>query len=348
VIVLEKTAPAVELRENQEVETMDEGILADAALRYGVSVRQLKPIAGGNFNHVFEVPAGEGNHILRLMPPNEQLDLASIQAVMEWMAYLAGHGAPVPAPVRSAGGRLVEQAGPGGATLVTAVRKSNGVRGETLPFECWDDRLFTALGRAAGKLHALAKEYSPPAALQRPDWEAAGNCYNPEEPADPAAAWVWELRKQVLESIRRLPKDRDSYGLIHADLHGGNFFVDVPSGAITVFDFDDCVHGWFVMDLAMSLFDMLVLYPGADRAGFAARFLKCLLSGYLSENFLSAYWIKQLPSFLKLLEIGIYLMVYQDADPDDRESWVGKFMQGRKERMQAGLPYVELDFAAYP
>ena len=49
-----------------------------------------------------------------------------------------------------------------------------------------------------------------------------------------------------------LRQESDAYGLVHADLHMGNFFVD-HSGQMTVFDFDDCCFHWFGYDCAVSV-----------------------------------------------------------------------------------------------
>ena len=54
-----------------------------------------------------------------------------------------------------------------------------------------------------------------------------------------------------------LPKDDDCYGLIHADIHQGNFFVD-ENDNITIFDFDDCHYHWFAYDLAVPLFGLAI------------------------------------------------------------------------------------------
>jgi len=323
-------------------------LLEEAARLYGARVVELKPLSGGNYNRVYEFTRDGEPCILRLAPPDDEIDTASLQAVLEWQQYLADHGGPAPEPVRSLRGLLVEHAGAQGEVLVTAVRKARGLPGEWLPFERWNEELFRSLGRATGKMHALAKDYRPAVgAPLRPLWDAASNCFNPRPSPDISLAPVWGLRRQVLEELHCLPRERDGFGLIHADLHSGNFLVDEASGEITVFDFDDCAYGWFGMDIAMSLLDMLVLYPGPDREAFAARYLRAFLADYRSENPLSAFWVMQTPLFLKLLELGLYLMLYADYEPGETDSWIGRFMHGRRERLEAGLPFVELDFSAF-
>ncbi len=127
--------------------------------------------------------------------------------------------------------------------------------------------------------------------------------------------------------------------------HFGNFFVDPADGfAVTVFDFDDCGYGWAIMDTATQLFDVLVLYDGPDREGFARHFLTHYLGGYRTQRNIDPFWFAQLPHFLKLLEISYYALLAPITTPGEDDFWVAKFMPGRRERIEADVPYVELDF----
>lgn len=321
-------------------------IIDETAQRYGIPVAGLAPMEGGHVTHVYSFTKDGKDYVLRVTPPNDEIDLPAMRAILPWMHFLAEGGAAVAAPVLSQNGNLIELIEQDGKTYIAvAFERAPGVRGEELTFGQWNDALFERLGQTAGKMHALAKAYTPANAdLKRPDWDVAGNCYNPLEAFPPEEAVVAEKQARLFEIVQTLPRDRDNYGMIHADLHGGNFFVDAATGAITVFDFDDCAYGWFAMDIAMSVFDMLVLYPGADREVFTLRFLRSYLKGYLAENALDAFWLGQLPYFLKLLEIGVYAQVYAYHDLDDTESWVGRFMANRKYRIEHDVPYVDIDF----
>jgi Ser/Thr protein kinase RdoA (MazF antagonist) len=189
-----------------------------------------------------------------------------------------------------------------------------------------------------GKLHAVAGEYRPAAELRRPDWEEGENLFRSPTFADPNLA---ALAAAALERIRGLPQGPENYGMIHADLHFANFYVDVPARSITVFDFDDCCYGWYVMDLAVLLFDVLVLYEGPDREAFALDFMHSLLKGYRHE------WTTDLAGmadFLKLLEVNMFGTLAPRYQPG-QGWWSSRFMPGRGEAIQAGRPYVPLDFA---
>jgi len=46
---------------------------------------------------------------------------------------------------------------------------------------------------------------------------------------------------------------------------------------------------------------------------------------------------------MKFREIGQYVAMYRAADLENPEPWVARFMDGRRERIEQGLPYLELD-----
>jgi Ser/Thr protein kinase RdoA (MazF antagonist) len=255
------------------------------------------------------------------------------------MAHLAAHGAFVPEPLPSQSGTLVEVVpSPEGDWLAVSFTRAEGILSEELSLDQWDAGRFQILGTSVGKMHAIARGYIPSKGISYPGWESGGNLFGDQILHE---LWLKEKQSRVLDQIYSLPKPREAYGLIHCDLHFGNFFLDIPGQKITLIDFDDCAYGWFVMDIAVLLFDVLVLYTGSNKDEYGRHFLRNLLIGYLTENPLSNFWLEQLPLFLKLLEINVYDMVAKSY-PDDADDWVMKFMSGRKERLENDTPYLEL------
>jgi Ser/Thr protein kinase RdoA (MazF antagonist) len=317
--------------------------LSIAASLYGLSELDIQPMRGGHFAHVYSFRWEERDYILRLTPPNEDVDAQSQPSLLAWMAYLATHGASVPAPLVSRRNNLFEVIPTvDGKWLATAFTRAKGVLSEELPFEQWNGSLFRALGKAIGKVHAIARHYDPLDRLSYLQWDGGGNLFNRRIQNE---HWLKDKQARLLQCIQALPKPSEAYGLIHCDLHFGNFYIHATEQVVTLIDFDDCAYGWFSMDIAILLFDILVLYPGLDKEGFGRKFLRNFLNGYLDENPLSGFWMEQIPLFLKLLEINIYDMVakFYPHDPGD---WGKKFLSGRKERLENDLPYVVLDFAS--
>jgi Ser/Thr protein kinase RdoA (MazF antagonist) len=329
-------------------------LLAEAARIYGVPAEACRPLSGGNFATVYGFAQADRNLVLRLIPPNEDVDLETAQAIVGWMNHLATHGGYAPRPVASPQGAWVETIDRAeGRYLATVTEQAPGILCEELGEAQWSETLYASLGRTVGRVHTLAKDYTPqPDAHWPPEWDRGGNLFSPVKPLEGPLAHLHEKRQAVLRQVAHLPKDQESYGPIHADLHFGNFFVEAESGAITLIDFDDCACGWYVMDLAILLFDAVVLYPGADKEAFAERFLRCFLKGYLSEKPLSGFWLRQLPHFLKLLEIAVYAALYKAYTQGGMGGWGGKFMRGRQARVEGDIPYLGLDFerlaGAYP
>lgn len=313
--------------------------LHPAVTLYGISESDLHPLRGGHASHVYGFQRGDKNLVLRLTPPGDDIDVRAQKSILAWMAHLAAHGAFVPEPLASKNGNLVEVIPTAeGDWLAVAFNQADGTLSEEIPLEQWSENQFQWLGSSIGKMHAIARTYAPNAELDRPHWEAGGNLFNHPLKNEP---WLKERQSRLLEQVRALPKSADTYGLIHCDLHFGNFFLDLPGQKITIIDFDDCAYGWFIMDIAVQLFDVLVLYEGTDKAGYAHTFLRSFLSGYRVENPLSNFWLEQLPLFLKLLEINVYDMV-APSHPTNADEWVLKFMAARRERLEHDLPYADL------
>jgi Ser/Thr protein kinase RdoA (MazF antagonist) len=321
-------------------------ILDSAAALFGIKDTQIEPLHGGHFNHLYGFTQDSGSFVLRITPPSTEINSGEIKAVLDWMRYLAEHKASVPNPILSIDNNLVEIIEyEDQAYLAAVLEAADGTLSEEVKLEQWDDDLYQILGSTIGRIHNLASQYKPSnPANTRPAWNEIPNNFNPQSDPNSELMTINNRREALLNKIDRLPKDNENYGLIHGDLHFGNFFLDIPNKKITIFDFDDSVYSWYMMDIATLLFDILVIYPGTDRGELAANFLSNLLKGYSTEKPISSYWINQIPDFLKLLEIGIYILVYQDYNPEDRQSWVGKFMHGRKSRIEEGIPYIELDF----
>lgn len=328
---------------------MNPAILELATRLYGIRPSDLQSLPGGHFSHVYEATKEGQDLVLRITPPNQEIDLLSTKAILAWMDHLARHGAAVTRPVPSQEGNLIEIVTIDSDLYVCVVyEKAQGALAETLSFDQWQGQLFENLGRAIGRIHSLAKRYRPAdAALIRPDWDHIGNCFNPGDELDPSQASILTRKNEILQLIQALPRQPGDYGLIHADLHLGNFLVDLPSSVVTILDFDDCCQGWYAMDIAMTLFDMLVVYPVADKACFADQFLADYLKGYRQETDLSSFSIANLPHFLKLVEIGIYTQVYRSYAAGQMDEWITKFMADRSEGIEQGFAYVDLNFGKY-
>lgn len=333
-------------------------ILACAAQAYGVDLNASTPLSGGHATAVYRLPWPQEDRrsllhpelahlprqpahvVLRLLPPGNELTEISLRSILDWMQYLSVNGCPVVSPVFSQAGKpvtIIPTAS--GVCLASAVTEAEGELAENIPFASWSQEIFWNLGAAVGKMHHWSQAYLATASPSRPPWNQAGNLFNhPTHPNSPPA--IAALQEQVMQQVSRLPQEHDAWGLTHLDLHFANFFADLTHHRVTLFDFDDCALGWFVMDLAMLLFDWSVLAPPERREFELLRLSKPLLAGYCSQQTLSPFWLEQIPLFARLLELNLYLDLAPGYVPSQANGWVDKFLFQRQERILDQMPVI--------
>ena len=267
--------------------------------------------------------------------------MALIRGEVDWINYLAAGGAGVARAVVSQRGELVESIadGQGGAFLATAFVKA---RGETPRGEIWAPPFYERYGEALGRIHALSRDYEPAEPrLRRPDWDDPA-MLEVESLLPPSQTVVVDRYRDLMARLRSLPRGPESYGLIHQDFHAGNFFVD-EDGRITLFDFDDCVYGWYAYDVALVLFYAALW--AQDPQAFTREFMTHFLRGYQREYPFDPTWLQEIPHFLKLREIDLFAVIHRSFDVDNLEHpFEIHYMRGRQERIERGLPTIEFDF----
>jgi len=316
-------------------------IYSEALERYGIAADRIQLLDGFE-SYIYEFQRDSQAYILRI-GHSFRRSPELIFGEVDWINYLAEGGASVASAVTSRCGNLVEQLddGNGERFLATAFVKA---RGRPPSGDDWSPRLIERYGGLLGRMHALSKRYEPPhAAWRRPAWDAP-DMLEVERILPAAEVAVLDRFRELMEHLERLPKDRETYGLIHQDAHGGYFFVD-ESGQITLFDFDDCAYSWYMNDIAIVLFYAVMWEKDAGR--FTQAFMTHFLRGYTRENRLDPAWLAKVPHFLKLREIDLYAVIHSSFDVENLDDpWCAGYMRGRKQRIENGVPYVDYEFEA--
>jgi amicoumacin kinase len=313
-------------------------ILQAAMVCFEIESDKIKLLDGFE-SFIYEFSRDDGDFILRIGHSLRRTP-ELIAGEVDWINYLADGGANVARAILSKNGKLVEaiEDGHGDQFLATAFVRAPGG-----PF--WEQQIpadFTAhYGEVLGRIHRLTKDYVPTdLAWRRFEWDAPGNL----EIAD----WLPSSETAVLQKFQELipyfetlPKDQDGYGLIHQDAHGGNFFVH--AGQITLFDFDDCVYGWFIYDIAMVFFYELMWK--VDDSTAVEKFCRAFMAGYRRENQLDPKWLESIPYFLKLREIDLYALIHRSFDMENLDDeWCLNYMNGRKEKIENEVPFIDFDW----
>jgi Ser/Thr protein kinase RdoA (MazF antagonist) len=305
-------------------------VLGTASQLFGIEGEPLKAFASyeGCENLVYEYERDGRPFILRIsFRPDRTAE--QIRAELHFVNYLAEHGVGVSRPLLSQNGNLLETVQAAGIPFhIVSFVKGKGMRVPDNRYRYREDapieEYFQNWGRILGQMHALAKDYQPASRrVKRPDWVEIHKPRLVLEARVPARLSVVRDRIQaLLEEILSLPKDWDSYGLIHGDFNDGNFTVDYSNGDITAFDFDDCCYFWFIYELASAWEGGIgrAMFRGLEeRKAFMDHYMEQVMEGYNQENSLSAEWLARLPLFVRLIQVEEFLHFAQYIEEADEE-----------------------------
>ena len=236
--------------------------------------------------------------------------LAALESEHQWTRALSLAGAFVPEAVPTRGGdpyATVKFPGREESRHVGLVKWISGVSlAEHLaegadPSEVSD--AYLQLGRIVADFHDCTREWEAPSGFERHAWDEEGllgeqplwgRFWEIATASDEQRAQLTALRSKLAEVVGALPKGKDHFGMIHADLNANN--VLRQEDRLTVIDFDDSGFGWFAFDLAVALWDRMVLHDGTQ---FDAA-LDALQTGYLEQRPDAESVVEQIPLFLLL------------------------------------------------
>lgn len=318
-----------------------EEILEAATQRYGVERGDLKDL-GGFESFVYELSYLDNPSIMKITHSLRRTK-HYLMGEVEFLNFLADNNALVARALPSQNGEFVEiipTAEEGSYFLVVVFEKAKG----RLPdAEDWNADLFEKWGNVLGRIHKIAKEFQlSDLAYKRQEWNEEDQLdidkYLPHSQTE-----VFRKVKKLLARIDSLPKDRDSYGLIHGDLHHKNFFLD--NGLITAFDFDDVTYNWYISDIALILYfaNLFPLKPW-NKEEFPRNFLEPFLKGYRQENQLESVWLGHLPDFLRLNHVFQYVILYQSLDINNLTDAQKKSLERHRKEIETEATIIDFDF----
>jgi amicoumacin kinase len=321
---------------------MTKELLDDFLAVFGLE-REAKKL--GDFeNYVYETYKNGHPFIMRLTHSSHR-SKDEVLSELDWMRHLNNQGLSVPEIFPSVQGNLVEETAAAdnskffGCVYAKAPGTAVSVRSEQ-----FNEELFRKWGETTGRMHYATKSYKPSAGIKaRSSWDedellSVGKYYPSEE---------WELvdnANEVIATISALPKNQDNFGIIHTDIHSGNFFYDGEQ--IHVFDFDDASYHWFASDIAIPLYYSLIYrIPAseeAERNTFGQLFLETFIEGYQKANQLPEGWKEQVPLFLMLRDIVLYAVLHKKIAPEDRDEKLQAMMAEIADRIRNKQPIINV------
>ena len=287
-------------------------ILEQAKKLYSLEDCTFTPLYGheGGRNQIVTVSRnGDKQYVLRISALEDRSENDYL-AETEYVRFLAENGAPVADVIRSVQDRLVERMNADGKTVYVSLFAyakgmliaDNGYRyREGAPL----DEYFYNTGKALGTIHRLSKAYVP--VRHRPDYFDKYNMEYLDRLIPDEYGGLKTAAAKRLEAFRALPKDKSCFGLVHFDFSDGNWHIDMNTGAVTVFDFDNCMYCWYMFDLA----NLWIHNEGwtrqeTDPGRRFALMRQCFglqLQGYKSETDLPEEMLERLPLFIDMVLI---------------------------------------------
>ena len=326
-------------------------ILNQARELYQLNGYELQAVAGheGGRNDIYICSrGGEKKYVLRISATGDRTE-EDYLAETEFVHYLAEGGALVADVIPSKNERLVERIASANATdkAVAFVSLFEFAKGMLLSDNGYRYRegaplteYFYNTGKTLGGIHRLARKFTPK--HRRADYFDKFNMdyigqLIPDEYVELKAAIADRIRQ-----FRELPKTTDNYGLVHFDFCDGNYHVDLNTGDVTAFDFDNCCYCWYMFDLA-HLWTHGIGWFMQERDASKRRegmewYFNHILSGYRSETDVSEEELSRLPLYIDMTIIESVVDEFEcaaregeDVDPEDIED--------EAECLINGIPY---------
>lgn len=298
--------------------------------------REVEGHEGGRNKIFICSKGGEKKFVLRISATGDRTENDYL-AETDFVHYLAENGAPVADVIPSAGGKFVEVIDE--ADSVATVHDGAApvflslfeyAKGMLLADNAYRYRdgaplseYFFNTGKTLGKIHALSKNFEPATDHRRPNYF---DIYNMEYINRLIPDQYSELKSAIaarLEKFHALPIDAQSYGLVHFDFSDGNYHIDMDTGAITVFDFDNCLYCWYMFDLAnLWLHNEGWTRQESDPNKRFALMQQCFdlqLQGYKTETEVPDELLEKLPLFIDMVLIENIVDEFECASREGEE-----------------------------
>ncbi|MDF5733787.1 MAG: phosphotransferase [Rhizonema sp. PD38] len=181
------------------------------------------------------------------------------------------------------------------------------------------------MGIFLAHLHQYNQQFTPPLGFVRPRFDEEGLLRTPIIPIE--SNWpVSQSDRAVLEaagkkiraSMQYLSQEDDLFGLIHGDLHCAN--CKFYRGKIQVFDFDDSGWGYYLYDLAVTLYYL------RHRSGYVV-LRKVLLDSYQQIRSLPKQYESCLEALIAARRLHLLRDLLQRQDNPKLRALTPKYIQ---------------------
>jgi len=330
---------------NETKKIFNDEIKLEAARRFRVDPGSLSELEGFE-NFVYACQIKGKPRILRVTHSLHRHQ-EHIRGELIWINDMAACGIPVAPAISSTAGCFTEiiphQTSSTYFTAVLFVCAPGVILDDDPEAKAryWNSKLFEQWGEVLAQIHNHAQYHAPKLGIQRPQWDEY-DVLDLKQFVPRDQKRIQDVALAHLEKLHKLPKLPESYGLTHADLTQWNF--NVHEGKLIVYDFDSSEYGWFVKDLAVSLYYAGASFEGQAEDEFNQKFLQHLIEGYRQFRSISDEWLALIPDFLFLQRIILYSYIHQLGDLENPSEEDIAFLEKTRKILEAGEEPIKIDF----
>ena len=287
-------------------------------------------------NTVFKVEGLDGNTYALRVHRKGYHDLEELNSEHLWTSSLSNAGLLVPEAVVTRSGEAYKTVSFLNSSEYRYVGLVKWIEGTILNDLILDleekdvSDVYESLGKVVAKFHKATIAWEKPKDFKRHSFDTDGLLGS-----KPFWGRFWEaqnattrereklslIRNNITESLSKLPKDINSFGMIHADLHSQNVLIQGKS--LSVIDFDDSGFGWYGFDLAVAIWDRLDFTATGCHFDIA---YKSLIRGYLEERPNTKDIIETIPTFLLMRTLMIIRWI-EDRPESGYEAFIPVLIQ---------------------
>lgn len=244
-----------------------------------------------------------------------------VESELDWLNHLQEQSVLFAHPIKSKSGHFVDRIGD------YTVSVFEEVKGKSLSkLSDFTEQIMKNWGKVIGEMHLATQSYERNnSILKRREWfEDQGYIKIPQNlKGDLGLSKEFVKLEKYLNS---LSATKENYGLIHADLHHGNFFVN-DSNEIVSFDFDDALYHWFAYDLAVPLFTLELSFQMEDVKLDKECLRNHFFEGYKSSGIKTDMTLEMIQKFIDYRTFIIYSWCLENLDNSDLTSGPDKWVQ---------------------
>lgn len=284
-------------------------------------ISEVVKLEGGFQNHVFSFQMENQRYIARLMPIQKR-SIAHIEAELAFMNRVKLNQIKTPEIVTIKEERISTLKVDNERFWLTVFQFIDDKQIDVANLTQWNAPFFYEWGKTVAHIHQINEDTQ--IKIQRPNWleDRVGEVNPIPSLLTESGKWVKDVYENLLVKLASFPRTKHNFGLIHHDLHQGNFFV-TSANQLILFDFDDCAYNYYVQDLATSIYH--ALWTGCSFhpqwSDFKQEFLKHFFNGYRSVKPLTKDDLIQIGLFLQLRELFLYVLFKKTWVSADLAEW---------------------------